>query len=108
MLVVKQALFIKAALQGFELRLQRTLALELHRFDHQLVLTPGLVYAQLAMDLHLHPVRQPGARTHRRPTKKNAGDLSSRVFQREILMPRGLQAVIADLALNPDIADLAF
>jgi hypothetical protein len=92
---VKKPLRSQLLLQGFELRLQRTLSTVLDQAHDHLILPPRFVNGDHSKGLHALPVRELQAAQSRRVTaEKYTQKLAETILQCKIMMPRGLPAVV--------------
>ena len=105
MLFIKKSFVVKSSLQRLKLSLERALTLHLHLPHYQLILPARLIHADFTMHLHLSTFREPHATPAGRSAKHHAGDLGACILQGEVLVPAGLQPVIADLSLDADIVN---
>jgi hypothetical protein len=107
-LAIEQALGRQPLLERLEFPLQPPDAVLDHRADDELILSPRLVDADLAVHDHLQPVAQFHLLAQRIAAKQNRAELRARILQRKINMPARLRPEVRDLAAHPARPQAAF
>ena len=91
---IEEAFCLEFSLQGFEFRLEQAGAARLQNLDAELVLPARFEDGDASVDLDLRAIGD-GRRPHRQSIPEDdARDRGPLIFQREILMARGMQFVI--------------
>ena len=91
----KESLAGQLLLQGFELCLQQSLSTALNQANDHLILSARLVDGHNSEGSHVLAIRDlHSVQSRRGAAEKDAGKLAGIVLEGEILMPRGLPAVV--------------
>ena len=102
---VEEPLGGELALERLEFGREQPRSGGLHEVDVELVLPARLVDGHHAAHVNEHPLGQRDRGVAQAgPEEEDARELAAVVLERKILVPRGLFAVVAHLALHPDFA----
>ncbi len=104
----EQAFDLEFSFERFESGLEHAEAERLQHLDTELVLSARFENRNIAVDLHLRSVGERLPNGYHGVPENYAGDLSTLIFEREILVSARMQFVIGNLALDPNGAESGF